>query len=240
MATPQQQKAEQQRTGLVACYKLTPAMLNRRVEDSDISILERIIPTFESLAPKLLGKVHQIEINVDGRSEAQKKRRMLERWQDINGYGATFDKLITAMLDAGELDQATEICKLLNPGHVTAAISGAGPDSPAPQSRLDEVPTVSDLEGLKQKDGTTLNIIEEIGSHYGSLGIQLLHDRRGTIMDGITHDHKGHVNIKRAMFEKWLGGTGMQPRTWRTLVKLLESNTIRLGILASDIRNALQ
>ena len=107
-------------------------------------------------------------------------------------------------------------------------------------SPADEVPTVSDLEGLKQKDGTTLNIIEEIGSHYGSLGIQLLHDRRGTIMDGITHDHKGHVNIKKTIFEKWLGGTGMQPRTWRTLVKLMESNTIRLTVIASDIRNTLQ
>ena len=110
MATPQQKKSE-----LVTCYNLTPAMLNRKVEDRDIAILERIIPTFGSIAPQLLSRVDQVEVDLDCRSEAQKKQRMLETWVDRNGDAATFDELITAMVEA-ELDQAAEVCKLLNPG----------------------------------------------------------------------------------------------------------------------------
>ena len=110
MATPQQQKAE-----LVAHYNLTSAMLNRKVEDRDIAILERIIPTFDSIAPQLLSRVDQVEVDLDCRSESQKKRRMLEMWVERIGDAATFDKLITAMVEAG-VDQAPEVCKLLNPG----------------------------------------------------------------------------------------------------------------------------
>ena len=110
MATPQQQNAE-----LVVRYNLTPVMLNRKVEDRDISMLGRIIPTFGSIAPQLLSRVDQVEVDLDCRSEAQKKQKMLETWVDRNGDAATFDKLIMAMVEAG-LDQVAEVCKLLNPG----------------------------------------------------------------------------------------------------------------------------
>ena len=105
--TPQQQKA-----ALVVHYNLTPAMLNRKIEDRDIAVLERIIPTFGSIAPQLLGRIDQVEVDVDCRSEAQKKRRILEKCVDRN---ITFDNLITAMVEAG-VDQALEVCELLNPG----------------------------------------------------------------------------------------------------------------------------
>ena len=79
IATPQQLKAE-----LVARYNLTPAMLNRKVEDRDISMLVRIIPTFDCIAPQLLSRVDQVGVDLDCRSEAQKKERMLERWEENN------------------------------------------------------------------------------------------------------------------------------------------------------------
>ena len=107
MATRQQQKAD-----LVARYNLTPAMLNRKIENRDIAILERIIPTFDSIAPLLLGRIDRVEVVLDCQSEAQKKRGMLERWMDRNG---TFDQLITAVVEAG-VDQAPKVCMLLNPG----------------------------------------------------------------------------------------------------------------------------
>ena len=117
MATPQQQRA-----ALVAHYNLTPAMLNRKIEDREIAILVRIIPTFGSIAPQLLSRIDQVEVDLNCRSEGQKKQRMLETWVDRYGSAATFDKLITAMLDAG-VEQAPEVCKLLNPGQCECKIA---------------------------------------------------------------------------------------------------------------------
>ena len=119
MATSQQQKAD-----LVARYKLTQAMLNRKVEDGDISKLKRIIPSFDSIASELLERVDRTRVESDGRNESQRIQKMLETWQDRNGYAATFDKLITAMLEAGEVGQATDVCKLLNPGQLEIDILG--------------------------------------------------------------------------------------------------------------------
>ena len=100
----------------MARYKLTPAMLNRKVEDRDNAALVRIIISWDAIAPQLLNRGDRTDVEQDGRSAAQKKQKMLETWEDRNGDAATFDGLITAMLDAGELGQATEVCKLLNPG----------------------------------------------------------------------------------------------------------------------------
>ena len=111
MATRGQQKAD-----LVAKHNLTQAMLNRKVEDRDISDLAGIIVSWDDIASQLLNEVDQEEVDQDGRNAAQKKRKMLQRWRQRNGDDATFDKLITAMLEEGKKNQATEVCKLLNPG----------------------------------------------------------------------------------------------------------------------------
>ena len=111
MATTQQTKA-----GLMATYHLTQATLDRPVEDKDIPQLERIILDWGTIAMQLLERVDRKNVEEDGRKAAQKKRLMLETWQDRKGNAATFDRLITAMIDAGEVGQATAVCKLLNPG----------------------------------------------------------------------------------------------------------------------------
>ena len=111
MSTTQQQKAN-----LIGKYNITRAMLDRKVEDRDISNLERIILDWGTIAMQLLNRVDRANVEQDGRSAAQKKRMMLETWQERNGDAATFDRLITAMLEAGVMGQATDVCKLLNPG----------------------------------------------------------------------------------------------------------------------------
>ena len=91
-------------------------MLDRTVEDRDIANLERIILDWGTIAMQLLSRVDRANVDQNGRDAAQKKRKMLETWQSRKGDGATFDRLITAMVEAGEVGQATEVCKLLNPG----------------------------------------------------------------------------------------------------------------------------
>ena len=104
----------------------------------------------------------------------------------------------------------------------------------------DDTPELNELGNLTKRDGTTFSVIEEIGRDYIKFGTQLLEDKRGTTMDSITDDFRGASNIKREVFKRWLRGTGMKPKTWKTLVNLLDSDALKLGTLASDIRDALQ
>ena len=110
MSTLQQQKAN-----LIGKYNITRAMLDRKVEDKDVAALARIILDWENIALQLLNKIDRENITQNGQGTGQKKQMLLETWQDRNGDDATFDKLITAMVDAGEVGQATDVCKLLNP-----------------------------------------------------------------------------------------------------------------------------
>ena len=107
---------QQWRDQLIAEYKLTPAMLERKVEDGDISNIVGLIISFDSIANKLLSRVDRARVESDGRNETRRIQMMLETWLDRNGNAATFDVLITAMLEAGEVGQATGVCNLLNPG----------------------------------------------------------------------------------------------------------------------------
>ena len=117
MSTPQQRKAN-----LIVVYNITRAMLDRPVEDGDNTNLGRIIIDWKTIAAQLLNRVDRANIEEDGRSAAQKKRMMLETWQEREGHAATFDKLITAMLNAEEVGQATKVCELLNPGQLERGI----------------------------------------------------------------------------------------------------------------------
>ena len=82
--------------------------------------------------------------------------------------------------------------------------------------------------------------MEELGGDYKKVATQLLDDKSGNIMDNIKEDYTKSADIKEEIFKRWRNGTGMKPATWRTLVTLLESDTIRRGPLATDIRNALE
>ena len=109
-----------------------------------------------------------------------------------------------------------------------------------PLHSTDEMPTMTALGSLTKRDGTTFSVIDEIGIAYRRVGTQLLQDDMGTIMDGITHNVNDAAEINRRILQRWLTGTGVQPKTWQTLVNLLRSGTIRLGTLASAIESALQ
>ena len=67
-----------------------------------------------------------------------------------------------------------------------------------------------------------LNIIQSIGTWYPTLGILLLEDDSGVLVDALRSEHLLNVEaITRAIFQRWITGTGRKPTTWRTLVDVL-------------------
>ena len=82
-----------------------------------------------------------------------------------------------------------------------------------------------------------INILDQIGDKHHAFGIHLLNDGNGAIVAGIDPGD-GVANILTEIVRKWRGGVGKRPITWGTLASVLD--TIKLRILAKDIRDALR
>ena len=109
--------AEQKKSELIERYGLTAAVLNKTCSD------EHILEIRENISWREVGqylfpraRVRLSDIERDGHDEEEKRRLMLDVWQEREGDGATYDKLIEAMVKAGKNAQATEVCKLIMPG----------------------------------------------------------------------------------------------------------------------------
>ena len=80
----------------------------------------------------------------------------------------------------------------------------------------------------------TINIPQEIGTHYSQFGIFLLDDRNGYITRNIEHKHRNDAErINREILQEWATGRGKKPVSWKTLTEVLYD--IELGALASEI-----
>ena len=77
------------------------------------------------------------------------------------------------------------------------------------------------LSDMTLPNGTSLNIIEEIGTKYEHFGILLLDDEFGKRMEIIKHDKQDVARIITQILREWLEGTGLKP-TWGTLLKVLK------------------
>ena len=81
-----------------------------------------------------------------------------------------------------------------------------------------------------------LNLTEEIGVKYSTLGVFLLNDGQGKITDALEQQyHKDASLITQAIFKRWLQGAGAQPVAWSTLVHVLRK--MKLCALADEINN---
>ena len=77
-----------------------------------------------------------------------------------------------------------------------------------------------------------------MGTKFVDLGLNLLNDDDGTLVDQIKADcHYKSANIVAEISTRWVRGTGKQPVTWRTLTQALSS--IGLTKLASSIEQSL-
>lgn len=66
--------------------------------------------------PGIDRKVDLGDIEKDGYDEADKRRKLVSLWEERNGDDATYGVMITAMVKAGKVDEATKVCKLLCTG----------------------------------------------------------------------------------------------------------------------------
>ena len=77
-----------------------------------------------------------------------------------------------------------------------------------------------------------------MGSKFEDLGLDLLDDDDGSLVDQIAADcHHKSAETVAEIFKRWLRGKGKQPVTWRTLTDSLKS--IGLSSLASSIEHSL-
>ena len=87
------------------------------------------------------------------------------------------------------------------------------------------------------KDGFK-DIIVEIQNDYVKLGIKLLQDDTGNIVEGIERMKRGDPGgITVEILRLWLQGKGRKPVTWQTLVECLQST--KLHVAANYIQVAI-
>ena len=83
-----------------------------------------------------------------------------------------------------------------------------------------------------------INIPELIGTNYKIVGTFLLRDDSGTIISGIERAKMYDAEeINKAILEMWIGGKGLGPFTWDTLVQCLRDAD--QNVLANDIEKVL-
>ena len=80
--------------------------------------------------------------------------------------------------------------------------------------------------------------MQRVGTQYTDLGLILLEDKDGSIVDQITSQYQlNAVNITREILKRWIRGEGKQPVTWKILTDTLAA--IGLTELAKSILDCL-
>ena len=103
---------------------------------------------------------------------------------------------------------------------------------------LDEKPKLPDLLSFRTATGATVNICSRVGDMYTMLGVLLLQDEDGALVQAIVSQHLLNAsNITLDILSRWLRGEGKQPVTWQTLTDTLKD--VGLVELASSILESL-
>ena len=85
-------------------------------------------------------------------------------------------------------------------------------------------PTLPELLNLKMSSGSTVNIVQQIGTHYSTLGPLLLRDDTGAVTLAIVSQHQRDVAlINQEILTRWLQGQGKLPVSWYTLIDVLKN-----------------
>ena len=103
---------------------------------------------------------------------------------------------------------------------------------------MNEAPDMLQLDYLENKEtGKPVKIIERIGSDYSSVGINLLNDVQGTIINTIKSSERYIAeDVVREIFRRWIKGEGA-PVSWKTLINTLKK--AKFVALANEIVDAL-
>ena len=79
--------------------------------------------------------------------------------------------------------------------------------------------------------------MEAIGNKWRVVGIALLNDESGAIVESIADELRGKAeSINLEILQRWIQGNGIQDRTWRGLLSVLR---VHCGALAESVEEAL-
>ena len=105
------------------------------------------------------------------------------------------------------------------------------------------IPTVSSPDGrpdmmellrFPSRDGSTINIPQQIGVKYITFGTHLLEDKTQARVTAIANEHNNQAEaINQHLLREWLQGSGTRPVTWDTLAEVLRK--VPLNHLAEEI-----
>ena len=102
---------------------------------------------------------------------------------------------------------------------------------------LNLTPTVPDLLHFRAVGDRYINIPREVGTKYQNFGALLLLDNTTAHVDALAHELRWNAEgINLRILQEWLVGKGKEPKTWATLVKVL--NDIEMGELAHLVQQA--
>ena len=98
--------------------------------------------------------------------------------------------------------------------------------------------TLPQLICFKTRCGS-INVLEQIGTHYRKLGVLLLEDAAGQVTQAIIEQHhEDATKINNQIFQKWIQGKGKLPVEWSTLIQVLKD--VGLVQLANEIEQTLK
>ena len=101
---------------LLESYNLTESLLQVKCSEEHIAKIQEFI-SWDRVGRHLsrIDRRDLRDIKRDGRDQESKRGLLLDMWEDKNGDNATYDAMITAMLKAEEVAEATKVCQLLVP-----------------------------------------------------------------------------------------------------------------------------
>ena len=88
-------------------------------------------------------------------------------------------------------------------------------------SVLNSRPSLNMLLYMRLPNGSSLRIVDEIGTNYEQFGILLLKDVSGRQVEVIEHDERKVGKIITQILREWLKGAGLKP-AWGSLLKVLK------------------
>lgn len=104
-----------QKAQLIIRYKLTDHVLKKMVSEEHICVLGKTI-SWKEVGKHLLTDGDKLQSIENDHEKVEKGQVMLEEWQETLGDGATYDKLIEAMVNAEKMKEACTVCKMIKPG----------------------------------------------------------------------------------------------------------------------------
>ena len=100
---------------------------------------------------------------------------------------------------------------------------------------LTRKPTLPELLNLKTSSGSTVNIVQQIGTHYHVMGPLLLRDDTGAVTSAIISQHQRDAAlINQEIMTRWLQGQGKLPVSWSTLIDVLK------GVELTELSHLIQ